>query len=85
MATITTEKPVNEADIEVFTRTPGQIAGETCAKCGPAVAARYSATKDESDLYFCAHHIREYNDKLKIQGFTIFPEDISFTAGVVKK
>jgi hypothetical protein len=84
MATATAEKTINENDVEVFTRTPEQIRGETCAKCGPAVPARYSAIKGESDLYFCAHHIREYHDGLKAQGFNVFPEDISYTAGVVK-
>ncbi len=61
-----------------------EIPHETCDACnasGAAVAARYSAVKNESDLFFCAHHIRDYAEKLIAQGFTISPEDVSFAAG----
>lgn len=84
MALATAEKTVNENDIEVFTRTPTQIRGETCEACGSgAVPARYAATKEDKDLYFCAHHIRKFNTNLVNQGFVVFPEDISYTAGVL--
>lgn len=84
MAIATVDKAVNENDIEVFVRTPEQIAGETCDKDGIYIPARYSASKGDQVLFFCAHHVRKYSDNLTKQGFTIFPEDISYNAGLAK-
>lgn len=81
-------KPNKEDDVEVFVRTPAPIVGETCSACGAnAVPARYRATSSTSgsELFFCAHHIRKFNDKLTEQKFTIYPEDISYEAGVEKR
>lgn len=79
-----TAKPNKEDDVEVFARTPAPIVGETCSSCGSAVPARYRATSSTSgsELFFCAHHIRKFNDKLIEQKFTIYPEDISYEAGL---
>jgi len=56
---------------------------ETCDKCGIAVRAAFTASKGKQNLYFCAHHVREYESKLKSTGFTIFPEDTGY--GVAKR
>lgn len=70
---------------EVFTRTVPTIDGETCDACGSqAVGASYHAGREDKNLFFCAHHIRQFADKLKVDGFEITPSDISFTAGVAK-
>lgn len=65
---------------EVFARTPKVIAGETCEKCGASTPARYVAEKGDLNLFFCAHHIRQYHTPLKAQGFNVTPEDISYNA-----
>lgn len=86
---VATPRPANqnENDIEVFTRTIPLLL-EYCVACGDKskVRASYSAIitrKDEttSDLYFCAHHIRKHEDKLKGQGFVINPENTAYDAG----
>lgn len=79
-----TTDTITENDMpEVFVRTPAPIGNETCDKCGIAVRASYSATSAKTGmiLYYCAHHIREYEAGLKAQEFVIFPEDTSFLAG----
>lgn len=84
MAFPSATKPArNEEEKEVFVRTPPEIAGEVCDACGgQSVVARYQATQDDTSLFFCAHHIRRFAEKLKATGFSISPEDISYTAGV---
>lgn len=85
MANTTATAPaVSENDIEVFTRTVPEIQGERCDACGGTVAARYVASKETQSLFFCAHHIRGNEANLRLQGFSITPEDTSFDAGVVK-
>lgn len=85
MAFPTATKPNSNEEKEVFVRTPPEIAGEVCDACGgQAVAARYQAKQGEQSLFFCAHHIRRFADKLKTTGFEITPEDTSYTAGVDK-
>lgn len=77
--------PPKVEEKEVFVRTTPEIAGEVCDACGgQSVAARYEATLGEQKLFFCAHHIRRFADKLQSTGFAINPEDISYTAGVSK-
>lgn len=70
-ATTVKEKPeiLSSADIKEF-----------CDKCGGTVHAAYAASKEGIELFFCGHHIRAYADNLKTQGFTIAPENISFSA-----
>jgi hypothetical protein len=80
-----TRNPASSKDNEekeVFTRTLPQVDKETCDSCGKGVVATYRVNKGESDMFFCAHHIRKFAGNLREQGFTITPPDISFTAGV---
>jgi hypothetical protein len=80
MASTTANKPLTENDMpEVFARTPEAVPHETCDECGQSVAARYEANKNGMSLFFCAHHIRKFADKLKVQGFAITPENIDFS------
>jgi len=84
VSTVTT-KPANGEEKEVFTPTVPEISGEVCDACGSsAVAARYQATKGDNSLFFCAHHVRAFESKLKGDGFSIFPEDVSYDAAVAK-
>lgn len=53
-------------------------ANQTCDKCGSTVRASHTADKDNTYLYFCGHHIRNFAETLKKQGFRITPEDISY-------
>lgn len=68
---------------EVYTRTVKYLNNETCDKCGSTVRASYEAKKEDIVLHFCGHHIRDYAETLKAQGFSVFPEDISYEAGRV--
>lgn len=70
-----------EQDIEVFARTVPELKGERCDACGGTVAARYIASTPKNTLYFCGHHIRNHEAKLRIDGYTINPDDTSFNAG----
>lgn len=82
--TTTTQRP-EDSEREVFAPTLPALAGQVCDACGDnAVAASYQATKGDSNLFFCAHHIRKSAEKLTLQGFTFWPEDISFEAGAKK-
>lgn len=77
--------PAATEEKEVFVKTLPTIAGETCDACGHnAVGASYQASRGEKDLFFCAHHIRRFASKLQSDGFTIAPEDTSFTAALDK-
>jgi hypothetical protein len=60
---------------------------EVCDACsGGKVRARYTAKSEtKGELFYCAHHIRKYEDKLKTDGFSIAPEDTSYTAGFNNK
>jgi hypothetical protein len=82
--TLTTKtEQVQERGTAATTVVP-EIVGEYCDACGRELAwvpARYKAFKDEAELFFCAHHARKHEDKLKEQGFALFPEDTGFTAG----
>jgi hypothetical protein len=81
-STLTNESLAAE-EKEHFTPTVPEIKGELCDACGGAVSARYQATsKANQSIFFCAHHIRSFAPKLTKDGFSIFPEDISYEAGV---
>lgn len=81
--TVTAPKVV-ENDIEVFARTVPELTNERCDACGGTVAARYVASRAKSNLYFCGHHIRNHEAKLRTDGYTISPDDTSFNAGTAK-
>ena len=80
----TTERPAEER--AVFAPTLPSLAGQLCDACGDgsAVPASYQANKGDKNLFFCAHPIRKSAEKLSTQGFTFWPEDISFDAGTKK-
>lgn len=50
--------------------------GAMCDDCG--VIAVYSASKDNFELNFCGHHVRQHAEQLTGQGFSITPENYSF-------
>lgn len=77
-------------EVEVFAQTVPLLT-EHCVGCGGKVLASYSAVlpsreegKEDSDLYFCSHHIRKYENKLRADGFTITPENTSYETAARK-
>ena len=84
-ATTKTAQRPEDSEKVVFTPTLPTLKGQVCDACGNnAVSASYEASKGTKSLFFCAHHIRDYAEKLNLQGFTFSPEDISFEAGIKK-
>lgn len=75
MATIPATKTTEIAQEE---RLSLSLNNQTCDKCGTAVSAKYRASKNGLDLFFCGHHIRLYDQNLRDQGFAITPDKIDF-------
>lgn len=46
----------------------------TCDRCGPAVQAYWKIRVNAKDLFFCTHHKRKYDDKIKSSGWEIIPQ-----------
>lgn len=68
-AVLAPETPVTE---------PEPISRNVCdASAGGTenAVARVSKSVGESELYFCAHHLREHAPALLVQGFDVFTTD----------
>lgn len=61
---------------KVTEEMPVRWNGAMCDDCG--VIAVFSAVKEEFELNFCGHHVRQHADILTGQGFAIIPENYAF-------